>query len=146
MTTGTPLVSGEFNIGAFGPTLRLVILDLEGVAWLRSVFISMREARSPYVLTDRSEVSIPNISLVLQRAVSRPTQNLIRQAHGDRFIWVCTDEEWETNALMLDPFIAGRSGHQYLTSERRDDALVELSFGEVRAAPSPRSTGDAPPT
>jgi hypothetical protein len=33
-------------------------------------------------------------------------------------------------AEMLHPFIDGKTGHQYLTREGIDDALVEVSYGE----------------
>lgn len=37
---------------------------------------------------------------------------------------------WSRNAGLLEPFVAGKTGHQYLTSEASDAALIEVSHGE----------------
>ncbi len=66
--------------------------------------------------------------LLLTRVVRRPEKNLVREEY-DSFVWSCTSDEWTTMSLLLEPFLKG-SGHQYLTDEVADDALIEVSYGE----------------
>lgn len=51
-------------------------------------------------------------------------------ATGKGFRWCASSEGWAYEAGLLDPFVEGRSGHQYLTREGVDAALVEVSFLE----------------
>ena len=45
------------------------------------------------------------------------------------FIWQCTNYEWET-AELLEPFLQGQSGHQYLTTDDAGDTILAVSFGK----------------
>lgn len=127
-----PLIEGDFYDGAFGPSILLVLTSDESIAWLRSLFQDI--ARAP-IGTALSLVNQPRVrigaalnELLLVRVARQPEKHLVREA-DDSFVWSCTSNEWETNGLMLEPFLE-QPGHQYLTSEGHDDALIEVSFSE----------------
>jgi hypothetical protein len=69
-------------------------------------------------------------ALQLVRVARRHGAELSKNRRKNAFLWQCDDDEWQTNAELLDPFVAGRTGHQYLTRAGVDDAVVEISFGE----------------
>lgn len=71
-------------------------------------------------------------SLTLRVVTEPPTKHLVRSDDGV-VSWSCTPEEWSTIGELLEPLLTQR-GHQYLTSETLDDALVEFSHGEGHLA------------
>jgi hypothetical protein len=69
------------------------------------------------------------ITELTMRVVDKaPAQHLGRDRAGG-FTWSCTADEWHTVSLMVEPLLH-QSGHQYLTSEIEDDAVIEVSYGE----------------
>jgi hypothetical protein len=55
------------------------------------------------------------------------------------FVWSATADGWLYLADLIHPLVDGRMGHQYLTDDKDDVALIELSSGEqdvIRAARS----------
>ncbi|OLD51350.1 MAG: hypothetical protein AUI58_07935 [Chloroflexi bacterium 13_1_40CM_2_70_6] len=70
--------------------------------------------------------------LDLFRFTEDPRKHLLRVDDSPKYRWTCTADEWRTSAELLEPFLEDRSGHQYLTDEEVDDALVEVSYHEVR--------------
>lgn len=132
---GEPLAEIDFYDGAYGPSILLILTGKESIAWLRMIFESISAAPVGTVI-DLAE--LPQVratgglrNLVLSKAANEPRKRLVLEATGG-FAWSCTSDEWRTMSLMLEPF-AVRSGHQYLTSEGLDDALVEVSYGEDHA-------------
>lgn len=127
-----PLLEGDFYEGAFGPSILLILTSRDSITWLRALFNDL--ATGP-VGTTVSLVNHPDASigaalgdLLLTRVAHRPEKHLVREQY-DRFVWSCASDEWTTMSLLLEPFLE-RSGHQYLTDEVADDALIEVSFGE----------------
>jgi len=133
--------------GAYGPSILLVLTAKDSIAWLRMVFESVSAASVGTLLnlTDLPQVHATGAlsGLVLSKAVREPRSHLVREAAG-RFIWSCTSDEWRTMSLMLEPLMA-RRGHQYLTSEGVDDALVEVSYGEDHTKRGRHLSTSAPP-
>ncbi len=129
----TPLLEGDFYEGAFGPSILLVLTTRESITWLRTLFDDLAAAPIGTVvsLVHQSEVSLGAAvgDLLLSRVSRKPGKNLVRETY-DRFVWSCTSEEWQTSSLLLEPFLE-RSGHQYLTDEVVDDALIEVSYREA---------------
>jgi hypothetical protein len=128
-----PLLEGDYYEGAFGPSILLIVTSLEGVDWLRAMFDRMADGSVDAVvsLLDQPRVAVgaalPGLRLVLvERA---PERHLVRATDGC-FTWSCTVDEWHTASLMLEPFADGQVGHQYMTSEIDDDAIIEISYGE----------------
>lgn len=127
-----PLLEADFYDGAFGPSILLVLTTQESVAWLREVFEDLADAPIDAVV---NLIGLPQVQagaalagLVLRRVVSPPDKHLALAARG-AFSWSCAADEWKTMSLMLEPF-PQQQGHQYLTAEGTDDAVIEVSYGE----------------
>jgi hypothetical protein len=69
-------------------------------------------------------------SLKLQLADEAPRNHVLIQ-DGAELSWIASPAEWREMTYFLDPFLAGKMGHQYLTTEGVDDVLIEVSFGEA---------------
>jgi hypothetical protein len=65
-------------------------------------------------------------TLQLIRVAERHGAQLSRGGQKNTFLWQCDDDEWQTNAELVAPFAAGKTGHQYMTEAGVDDALVEI--------------------
>jgi hypothetical protein len=128
-----PLVVGEFYEGAYGPTVLLDTQSIEGVALFQSILAQLASS-SPGTtirLGDDPRISLSAAlwSLDLRVAGESAYKHLSRANEGVGFIWVATHEEWETMSLLMESLLE-RIGHQYLTNESVDDALIEFSRGE----------------
>lgn len=132
MSPQQPLLEGDFYEGAYGPSILLVLTSREAVAWLRSIFDNLSRASIGDVFRldsqPRVEIGAALTALELRRVEHMPRRHLV-QAPDTSFMWSCTAEEWQTASLMLEPLLE-QSGHQYLTSEADDDAIIEVSYGE----------------
>ena len=126
------LIEGEFGDGAYGPTILLQLTSLEGVELLMATFETLssgtgeREVR----LEECPRVSLSASIMTLRMRVveSRFNRRLVKDgARG--FLWSCTPDEWEEAMLLVQPLLT-QAGHQYLTSEIEDEALIEVSRGE----------------
>jgi hypothetical protein len=126
-----PYIKGEFGSGAFGPTIFMVLSSRSTARWLGTLFRSMAQSGAMIDLAACDGVELYNIeALQLIRVAARRGPQLSKARRRNAFLWQCDDEEWETNAQLVDPFAAGNSGHQYFTRSGVDDAVVEISFGE----------------
>jgi len=127
------LVEGEFAEGAYGPTILLRTSSHEGAELLRSIFERMAQGEPGMILSLEEQAGVAlSASLWALRLIRVPTaqpKRLSRDGDGG-FTWVGNQEEWETTALLVGP-LTQHTGHQYLTSEQVDDALIEVSQGEV---------------
>jgi hypothetical protein len=134
--TQTRLISGGYDEhGAYGPTIFMRLHSEGAVNWLKSVLLDVAHHRRGVDLVAAQGVSLQGVEYFELSAADRPQRKrLSRVGEQPRFIWVRTPEEWRALALMLDPFLEGSSGHQYLSEEGIDDALVEVSFDEANAS------------
>ena len=150
------LIAGDFYEGSDGPTIILKLLSPAAVEWLHGVMTKL--ANDPEFAIDlaaQSEAHILGIrSWNLYRSSGSSDDagvNLIGArfwklfrgsnwpialrgpssvvADAD-FEWEMDEDGWITAAALLEPFLDGKPGHQYLTSAGHDAALVEVSFGE----------------
>jgi len=129
------LIIGEFGEGAFGPTILLKLLSERSAEWLRSTFT--RLAENPDVTPDLAGeplVEIGGVRSLVLRHTSQAEDVVLRQVPapdgGLDFVWETDSESWAFAAGLMEPFVTGRTGHQYLTREGIDAALIEVSFGE----------------
>lgn len=126
-----PDLRGEFGSGADGPTIFMVLSSQSSARWLRSLFLDMIESEVSIDLVEQPEAELYNIeALELVRVDKHRGRQLSKERHRIAFAWCCTDDEWQTNAELLDPFVQGMTGHQRLTNVGVDDAIVDISFGE----------------
>jgi hypothetical protein len=133
VTEQLPIVLGEFGDGAYGPTILLATQSTDGVALVRSVFgrLSSSPPGTSVWLDNDPDISLSAAlwSLELRVVSESPEKHLIRSDQGVGFTWIGTQADWETMSLLIEPLLR-QAGHQYLTSEAEDDALVEFSRGE----------------
>lgn len=132
MSAQRPLLEGDFYDSAYGPSILLVLTSQEAVAWLRSIFEGIAGASAGSVIRldtqPRVEIGAALTALELRRVEEAPTRHLVQAPNGT-FTWSCTADEWETASVMLETLLE-QPGHQYLTSETDDDAIIEVSYGE----------------
>ncbi len=115
-----------------GPDRVLVLRPESGesVVWLRAVFAGLPATRTR-TLTAEPGVAITGVErLELVLVDRRPSPHVSEVGRGE-FVWSGTADEWETSALLLDPFLDDQpGGHQYLTNDINDDAVICVSFAE----------------
>jgi hypothetical protein len=121
---------GELYDGAFGRTLLMEPQSVETVRWLRRTFLEVAESGAPIDLAQLEGVRLRNVSHLELRLVEKPPVKRLTIIEPDKLVWRSTREEWTTAAELLRPLAEGAHGHQYLTEERYDDVLIEISFGE----------------
>jgi hypothetical protein len=91
------------------------------------------DQRLSFVLTAAPEVQIANVKAI--EMVSRPNEPRIAFEHRSStpdksFVWSATIAGWLHLIELIQPFCDGQVGHQYLTEDKNDALLVELSSGE----------------
>jgi hypothetical protein len=132
------LIDGDYYKGSYGPTVILTALSLKGVELMHGVFARLADSKGVTVdLTEIPGVAIQSVSrLMLIQVAERPDVALRLRSHersdNVEIEWRQNVENWRRTAALLEPFLIGRTGHQYLTEENRDAALVEFSFGESK--------------
>jgi hypothetical protein len=135
-STSEKLIDGEYYQGSYGPTIILNASSLAAVGWIHRLFADLASDRAEIVdLMAMSEVMIRGTRRLLLIQVSEQPEVALRLRSdeafdGVEFEWRQDAENWRRTAALLEPFLAGDTGHQYLTQENKDEALVELSFGE----------------
>jgi hypothetical protein len=131
MSEAPVLIDGDFGEGAYAPTILLTLRSTEAADLLLSIFGDLVDSAPG---TEIRLDWVPGVSLgasimrfVLRAVDVSPERHLVRDDAGG-FLWSCTAEEWDTARLLVEP-LRCQPGHQYLTSEIEDDALVEVSAG-----------------
>jgi hypothetical protein len=129
------LIPGEYDLGAFGPTILLKLPSRRSVEWLHGVLMRLSDDIGGGIdLAGVPEVHIKGVRALHLRHVDQPVAPPLRGpttvVPDAKFDWALDRNGWRRAAGLLEPFLSGRPGHQYLTQEGRDAALVEVSFGE----------------
>lgn len=119
-------IAGGFYAGAYGPAILLKLTSRSAVAWLHALLAGISDATLPVRLESHPAVAQ---RLELSATDDAGLKRLTRTGVG-QFSWTCAAAEWGRLAGLLEPFLQGRTGHRYLTSDRVEDALVEVSYGE----------------
>jgi hypothetical protein len=124
-----------YYIGAYGPTIRLDTQMLEDLRAVRRLFGGL--VSGEVVQEDLCKTLACRDSLQSLMVQSSPEPNVKALElkghgwHGPIFSWTNTYTDWLECAEKVDALILSDSpGHQYLTSEGLDDALVELCYKE----------------
>ena len=126
-----PFIIADFYQGGYGPTVLVKLMSHEAVEWLHEAVLAVASG-APLDLQNQPRVSLTNISAFhLRRVNSDSVAQLVVSENGVDF--ACTREKWIELAGLLEPFLEGRKGHQYLNSSGTDDAVIEVSYGEQDA-------------
>jgi hypothetical protein len=122
----------DYYQGAYGPTIFVVFRDSVAIQRFIHLLRSVPASTEPVHLAEVSAIAMTGVGDVEMLAVRSPARRSVARVDDApvRFRWVGSQDEWETRAQLLEPFLDGRPGHQYLSNET-DDALIEVSFGEA---------------
>ena len=132
------LISVDYYLGAFGPTIRLHVLSVARLNELKGIFLLLAEGSVQEVdLAQRQLSKTAGLnSLILKFVPEGQTKekNLVLikdEFQRLNFIWSGFSEHWLTCAVLVDGLVGSdQPGHQYLTAEGIGDALVELAYME----------------
>jgi hypothetical protein len=131
-----PLIAGDFYEGVHGPTILLEAQSLLGIDWFHQKLQELsRDERASFDLASMPEVRIAGIQeLRVETVAVQPEAALTRMGGSSYdhacFSWKQDSLRWIHASMLIEPLLRGGRGHQYLTSEAEDAALVEFSFGE----------------
>lgn len=128
----SPLMTGDYYAGAYGPTIVLILHSTTACSWLQSVFRDLADCDGSHILTIDPKARIHNIDAIEMTCRSDGPKVAIRNPDDNekQFAWSATPQGWLYQADLIQPFCDGGSGHQYLTDDEDDVALIEVSFGE----------------
>lgn len=122
--------------GAYGCTLRIDARELRDLAVVRQLFVTLGSVRVETIhLESTSEFSVSGArSLQLRQLPLRPEKRVTLEKRGSdvpTVDWANDRAGWLRLVGLVDGMIAhGGPAHQYLSEERRDDALIELAYRE----------------
>lgn len=127
-----PLVVGDFYAGAYGPTIILILMSPAAVGWFQEILRELGSGGPPKTLTSDSRVDVAHLDEIEMTTRSAGPPVSLKRGSGGKtvFVWSATSEGWLHLAELTQAFCVGEKGHHYLTDDKRDDALIELSFGE----------------
>lgn len=125
-----PSIVGGFGDGAYGPTIFLKLESDAAVRWLHDLMLSMVNSTESRDLTSESIAQFRGIDRLELRSAFKAEKHLLRVRDRFSFLWCGSADYWRRTAGLLEPFLGGKTGHQYLTREGIDDAVLEVSFRE----------------
>jgi hypothetical protein len=127
-----PLLKGDYYSGACGPTIILIMSSPAAGVWLQQVFRELACREPARTLTAEPEVRIANLKDI--EMIRRPDGPRValryRDGEADSLVWSATEEGWLYLADLIQSLCDGGIGHHYLTEDKDDVALIELSSGE----------------
>jgi hypothetical protein len=131
----TQVVLGYY-VGAYGPTVRIDAHELEDLTAVRQLFKGL--ASKDVTEADFSQAlgcGVRSIHSLVVRSVEQRASKVFKLEYhtprGPVFVWSNTADGWLECAEKIDALVDKDSpGHQYLTGEGIDDALVELCYQE----------------
>ena len=136
----TDTVYLNYYDGAYGPTIRIDANSAGGIRFVKKLIFELAlSAKSEVKLHQEEDIVVDgNIELVLSAIPSDKEQRkalfrLKREPETTKFLWARTPAGWAESAAQLDGLInSQKPGHQYLTDEQVDDALVIIAMREIK--------------
>ena len=123
--------------GAYGRTIRLATDEEATLQALRKVFLQLaRGRRGPFEL---GETIFPRVDRrtrikIYAALIERERRKTLAEepaANPPTFRWRQSKDGWRQCAYLVKGLLQGSGrGHQYLTTEGVDDALIELAYRE----------------
>lgn len=143
-----PLFVGDLYDGAYGPTIILIASSPVACVWLQDVFRELAHGGPNRTLTSEPKMQFTNVEVL--EVVCRPGSPRVTLRHGEdiaekSFVWSATAQGWLYLADLIQSLADGGAGHQYLTEDKDDVALVELSSGEREVLRAARLAGAETP-
>ncbi|MDZ4345214.1 MAG: hypothetical protein U1E51_22555 [Candidatus Binatia bacterium] len=126
--------------GPYGPTIRIDTTSRLELLAVRSLIVDLAQGQLDLVnLVQLDWITAIGIdALILRRfeGTKRPKKSLKRKkgkAQKIEFEWSLSAVEWWECVNLIDGLLEG-PGHQYLTDEEIDDAIIELAYLESKKA------------
>lgn len=127
-------VHGGFGAWEGRRAIVLIPQSVEAVGWLSRLFTGLAEGEGgeSVRLDAQPEVELDDVDLLELRVSDFHPAMAVSAEEEGRFVWVCNRDDWATVSSLLEAFLVGRSGHQYLHHSfgATDEADVVLTFGE----------------
>ena len=128
----------DYYEGAYGPTIRIDVQSHMALTIIKDLFLQLAESKKTMIdLVQIDSVKAIGLNALLLKGVpdnQEPDKKLVLSSHtvtGNFFEWTMSLRNWKRAAGLIDGLLEyNRPGHQYLTEEAIDDALVELAFLE----------------
>jgi hypothetical protein len=130
------LIRGEYGDStAFRPTILLRLETPAAAGWLKDMLHERCHSVQRVDLAFQPQVRIRGVDylVLIHRRGGHMKMKLYctdPTPGAMRFEWSATSLGWENAAGLMEPFIEGTVGHQYLTSGESDDAQIGVSYGE----------------
>lgn len=135
---GEDRITIDYYQGAYGPTIRIDIQTMQSLVTIKNIFLQLAESKKKATdLVTVESVHATGVDQLILKDVS-PNQERAKKLQREKdntktvtFYWSMSRPGWQRCAGLIDGLIESqRAGHQYLTDEGVDDALVEVAFME----------------
>lgn len=128
----------DYYSGAYGPTLRIGVPSIEALKRLEELFLKLAETNghvADFARLNNVRVLGLDHFLLCSTPNTPESEKKLKRVSSDMtkpgFEWAMSPNEWKRVASLIGSLLEKKSpGHQYLTKEGVDDALVELAFRE----------------
>ncbi len=132
----------DYYQGSYGPTIRIDILSLENLRKMKNLFVHLAKSVNYEInLLEFGNIQAKGINkFILQSTTNgkkydwlrRKNLTFIKKNNNEIvFHWGLSPYNWERVVCLVQRLLDEKTpGHQYLTQEGVDDALVEVAFLE----------------
>lgn len=118
--------------GAYGLTIRFDFMSLGDLRRLRETFRRLSTGEDSEVdLHSFRGLMVSNLKALTLVLVPVEPDMSLRRLDGNAFLWANTRQGWRRCCGLIDGLLKlDKPGHQYLTNEDTDEALVEVCLYE----------------
>jgi hypothetical protein len=121
----------------YGPTIRIDTHSIQTVKIVKEIFQDLAMGKKTELEFNKAALvrnsNVEMLILKLVRSERRRTLRFLGATNGGpTFSWARSADGWSDCVDLIDGILQaeGKAGHQYLTNETIDDALIEFAFGE----------------
>jgi hypothetical protein len=138
MKIDNSIIVVDYYQGAYGPTIRIDIQTRENLVKLKDIFLQLAKSKKETTdLVTLKSVNATGLKQLILKVISsnQEREKKLKLEEGSTgnvaFSWSMSSAGWQRCAGLMDGLLEpDRPGHQYLTEEDIDDALVEVAFKE----------------
>jgi hypothetical protein len=128
----------DYYQGAYGPTLRIDILSVDSLHKVKNLLVHLAKSVNHEInMVEAENVVAMGVSRFILQSVSddkeveKKLTHVEQSNNGHIFYWKMSSDSWERVVCLVQRLLdTNRPGHQYLTEEGIDDALIEITFME----------------
>jgi len=128
----------DYYEGAYGPTIRIDVQAVTSLIKVKDLFLQLAESVTQTVnFTETDLVIASGLNQLIMKVVpddqvcEKKLELLVNRSMSIIFYWSMPSGGWRRCAGLMDGLLESHyPGHQYLTQEGVDDAIVEIAFME----------------